>query len=296
MTPMTPVRVLVVDDEKPARERVRRLLAADARVQVVSCCAGGAEAVRIVQERAGGGEPVQLLLLDVQMPELDGFGVISALVERCDAGQVPAIVFVTAHDEYALRAFDAHAVDYLLKPFSDERFQASLDRAIWHLRAGQAHAMLAQMQALLGTMAQPHNAGAGAGGGVESESRASAGPGGNAGANVTLDRILLKSPDRIRLLPVQQIAWIEAAGMYVRLHTRDGAVHLHRGLLGHLDATLDQRRFVRVHRSAIVNIDLVDELQQDAHGDYTVVLKDRTEVRLGRRYRERLRDRLGQDL
>jgi two-component system LytT family response regulator len=275
---MTPVRVLVVDDEKPARERVRRLLAADARVQVVSCCAGGAEAVRIVQERAGGGEPVQLLLLDVQMPELDGFGVISALVQRCDAGQVPAIVFVTAHDEYALRAFDAHAVDYLLKPFSDERFQASLDRAIWHLRAGQAHAMLAQVQALLGTMAQPHGVGAGA------------------GASVTLDRILLKGPDRIRLLPVQQIAWIEAAGMYVRLHTRDGAVHLHRGLLGHLDATLDQRRFVRVHRSAIVNIDLVDELQQDAHGDYTVVLRDRTEVRLGRRYRERLRDRLGQDL
>jgi two-component system LytT family response regulator len=286
---MTAVRVLAVDDEKPARERLRRLLAADARVQVVSCCAGGAEAVRVVQERAGGSEPVQLLFLDVQMPELDGFGVVSALVEQCKPGQAPAVVFVTAHDEYALRAFDAHAVDYLLKPFSDERFQASLDRAIWHLRAGQAHAMLSQMQALLGTMAQPRES-------ASASALASAGSEARAGVTVTLDRILLKGPDRIRLLPVQQIAWIEAAGMYVRLHTRDGAVHLHRGLLGHLDAALDQRRFVRVHRSAIVNIDLVDELQQDAHGDYTVVLKDRTEVRLGRRYRERLQQRLGQDL
>ena len=279
---MTPtIRVLVVDDEKPARERMRRLLAADERVEVVGVCAGGAEALRVVHERAAMDAPVHLLFLDVQMPELDGFGVVSSLVDRGASHSTPdrpapAVVFVTAHDEYALRAFDAHAVDYLLKPFSDERFQASLDRAIWHLRAGQAHAMMAHMQALLGTVSPPI--------------------GRPAGTRQALDRILLKGPERIRLLPVQQIAWIEAAGMYVRLHTRDGAVHLHREQLGHLDAALDQRRFVRVHRSAIVNIEVIDELQQDAHGDYTVVLKDRTEVRLGRRYRERLQDRLGQDL
>ncbi len=271
---LTTVRAIVVDDEKPARERLRRLLAADARVELIACCGGGAEAVRLVTERASGGEPVQLLFLDVQMPELDGFGVIAALVDRLDASQLPAFVFVTAHDEYALRAFDAHAVDYLLKPFSDERFQASLDRACWHLRAGQAHAMMSKLQSLLGTLsaAEP------------------------ALAEPARDRILLKGPDRIRLLPVQQIAWIEAEGMYVKLHTRDGATHLHRGLLGQLDASLDQRRFVRVHRSAIVNLDLIDALQQDAHGDYTVVLKDRTEIRLGRRYRARLQQRLGQDL
>jgi two-component system, LytTR family, response regulator len=272
---MTTIRALVVDDEKPARERLRRLLTADPRVEVVGVCAGGAEALRVVHEHAATDAPLHLLFLDVQMPELDGFGVVSSLVDRVTSDHAPAVVFVTAHDEYALRAFDAHAVDYLLKPFSDERFQASLDRAIWHLRAGQAHAMMAQMHALLGTVSQP-------------ATRAATRP--------TLDRILLKGPDRIRLLPVQQIAWIEAAGMYVRLHTRDGAVHLHRGLLGHLDAALDKRRFVRVHRSAIVNIEVIDELQQDAHGDYTVVLKDRTAVRLGRRYRERLQDRLGQDL
>ena len=299
-TGMTRVRVLVVDDEKPARERLRRLLEGDARVQLVACCAGGAEAVRMVQDGARVGEPVHLLFLDVQMPELDGFGVVSALVEQGDAGVlpaiVPAIVFVTAHDEYALRAFDARAIDYLLKPFSDERFEASLDRAIGHLRAGHAEAVMSQMHALLGTI----------GGRVREADGAvpvplplpqpqpPAVPDGRGGA--TLDRIVLKGTDRIRLLPVQQITWIEAAGVYVKLHMRDGAVHLHRSLLGQLDASLDTRRFVRVHRSAIVNIDVVDELRQDVHGDYTVVLKDRTEIRLGRSYRERLQSRLGQDL
>jgi two-component system LytT family response regulator len=285
---MNVVRALVVDDEKPARERLRRLIERDGRMQVAGCCVGGADALRAVREAARAGAPVQLLFLDVQMPELDGFGVLSSLLDDRESGEVPAVVFVTAHDEYALRAFDAHAVDYLLKPFSDERFEAALDRALRHLRAGHAEALLAQMQALLG------NVGAGTGAGTSGGTTV----GTNAGAetNATLDRIVLKGTDRVRLLPVQQITWIEAAGMYVKLHMRDGAVHLHRSLLGDLDAALDKRRFVRVHRSAIVNVDVIEELQQDAHGDYTVVLKDRTEVRLGRRYRARLQDRLGQDL
>jgi two-component system, LytTR family, response regulator len=280
---MATVRVLVVDDEKPARERLRRLLERDPRVEVAGCCVAGAEALRTVQEAARADAPVQLLFLDVQMPELDGFGVVAALAQRAaeqhEPHGLPAVVFVTAHDEYAIRAFDAHAIDYLLKPFSDERFEAALDRAIGHLRAGHAQALLAQMQALLGP------AGATAAVGASHPSVPAA-----------LDRIVLKGTDRVRLLPVQQITWIEAAGMYVKLHLRDGTAHLHRSLLGDLDAALDRRRFVRVHRSAIVNIDVIDELQQDPHGDYTVVLKDRTEVRLGRRYRARLQDRLGQDL
>jgi two-component system LytT family response regulator len=274
------------------------------------------------------------------MPELNGFGVVSSLVEHCEPGQVPATVFVTAHDEYALRAFEAHAIDYLLKPFSDERFQASLDRAIWHCRAGQAHAMLEQMKSLLGALAAPPLDGNGRAGTSPQPAsaptdRAPHARASNTGASdasatkpviataaadarhvadtstapsaasssassppavAPLDRIVLKTADRVRLLPVQQITWIEAAGMYVRLHMRDGAVHLHRSLLGDLDAALDPRRFVRIHRSAIVNIDVIDELQQDVHGDYMVVLKDRTEVRLGRRYRERLQQRLGQPL
>jgi two-component system LytT family response regulator len=280
---MTSIRVLVVDDEKPARERVRRLLERDARVEIVGVCSGGAEAIEHVEEAAQRGAPVHLLFLDVQMPELDGFGVAGALVDRPALQPAPAVVFVTAFDEYALRAFEAHAVDYLLKPFSDERFEASLDRAIRHVRAGHAEALLAQMQALLGAV---------------DASRAGALPALRPAdaRRAPLDRIVLKGTDRVRLIPVQQITWIEAAGMYVKLHMRDGAVHLHRGLLGQLDAVLDHRRFVRVHRSAIVNIDVVDELQPDAHGDYRVVLKDRTEIRLGRRYRSGLQQRLGQDL
>lgn len=293
---MSAVRVLVVDDEKPARERLRRLLERDNRVQVTDCCIGGADALRAVSEAARAGAPVQLLFLDVQMPELDGFDLVAALLDRAeldraDAGDMPAIVFVTAHDEYAIRAFDAHAIDYLLKPFSDERFEAALDRAVRHLRAGHAQALLSQLQALLGH---------GAGDPVLGDAHSGASVNANVGVGVdraaALDRIVLKGTDRVRLLPVQQITWIEAAGMYVKLHMRDGAEHLHRSLLGDLDDALDKRRFIRVHRSAIVNIDVIEELRQDAHGDYTVVLKDRTEVRLGRRYRARLQDRLGQDL
>jgi two-component system, LytTR family, response regulator len=287
---MNTVRVLVVDDEKPARDRLRHLLDRDSRVEVAGCCVGGADALRSVRQAARAGAPVQLLLLDVQMPEMDGFGVVSGLMNEPE-GDVPAVVFVSAHDEYALRAFDAHAIDYLLKPFSDERFEAALDRALRRLRAGHAEALLSQMQALLGNVASGVPGGsAQSTGGVEKRGA------GAAAANPALDRIVLKGTERVRLLPVQQITWIEAAGMYVKLHMRDGAVHLHRSLLGDLDAALDQRRFVRVHRSAIVNVDVIEELQQDVHGDYMVVLKDRTEVRLGRRYRARLEDRLGQDL
>ena len=218
------------------------------------------------------------MLLDVQMPELDGFGVISSLVQQRGPENLPVVVFVTAHDEYALRAFEAHAIDYLLKPFSDERFQATLDRALRHVRAGLAHTLMSRMRALLGSAAQ------------------AAPSGESAGQRPLLDRIVVKGPHRVRLLPVEQISWIEADGMYVKLHTRDGGVHLHRGLLGSLDASLDERRFVRIHRSAIVNIDVIDELRQDAHGDYIAVLRDHTEVRVGRRFRSRLQACLGQPL
>jgi two-component system, LytTR family, response regulator len=222
------------------------------------------------------------MFLDVQMPEVDGFAVASALATELDPGTAPAVIFVTAHDEYALRAFESHAIDYLLKPFSDERFQAALDRVIRHIKAGHAHALMSQMQALMG----------GAAGLAQgSDTPAAATP-----RRTVLDRIVVKGEHRVRLLPVEQISWIEADGMYVKLHTRDGQVHLHRGLLGSLDASLDARRFVRIHRSAIVNIDLVDGLRQDAHGDYVVLLRDRTEIRVGRRFRARLQARLGQEL
>jgi two-component system LytT family response regulator len=278
---MDPIRVLAVDDEKPARERLRRLIGRAGRVELVACCGGGNDAVLALGAAAAAGTPVNILFLDVQMPELDGFGVLSRLVSSMPPALLPEVVFVTAHDEYAIRAFDASAIDYLLKPYTDERFHAALDRAIRQVRAGHAEAFMTRMQDLLdGAASSPHDAA-----GTTVATRRS-----------TLDKILVKGAQRVRLIPVDQIRWIEAEGMYVKLHTRDGAAHLHRALLGTLDRSLDSRRFVRVHRSAIVNIDLVDELRQDAHGDYVLVLRDRTELRVGRRFRERLQARLGQPL
>jgi two-component system LytT family response regulator len=276
---MDTIRVLIVDDERPARERLRRLVSRDDRVELAGCCAGGAEALEVVRSAASAGTSVDLLFLDVQMPELDGFGVVSTLVREAGAGPIPEVVFVTAHDEYALRAFDAHAIDYVLKPFSDERFQAALDRALRHIRAGHAQEVMSQMQSLLASIARG------------TPPRPSTG-----GSSRALDRIVLKGAGRVRLLRVEQIGWIEAEGMYVKLHTRDGAAHLHRGLLGSLEMSLDDRQFVRIHRSAIVNIDVVSELRQDVHGDYVAVLRDGTEVRVGRRFRARLQARLGQSL
>jgi two-component system LytT family response regulator len=274
--------VVVVDDERPARERLRRLLSRDARVEFVDGVAGGADAIEAVRRQAADDRAVQILFLDVQMPEVGGFEVVAALAKLAPQVPLPAIVFVTAHDAYALRAFDAHAVDYLLKPFSDERFQAALDRAIRDVRGRHANAVLGEMQALLGSVGQAgrHTA---TGSPVVSPA-------------AKLDRIVLKGANRVRLLPVDQITWIEAEGMYVNIHTRDGAVHLHRGLLRTISESLDERRFVRIHRSAVVNIDVVSELRQDAHGDYVAVLRDQTPVRVGRRFRARLQARLGQQI
>jgi two-component system, LytTR family, response regulator len=277
---MQTVRTLIVDDEKPARERLRRLVARDTRLELARCCAGGREALDTIRAAAGTATAVRLLFLDVQMPELDGFAVLASLVRETPAQAMPEVIFVTAHDAYALRAFDAHAIDYLLKPFSDERFQAAVDRAVRQVRAGHADAVISQMQSLL------------AGAELQGPLMTSA----TAALRRTLDRIVVRGSDRVRLLPVEQISWIEAEGMYVRLHTRDGTTHLHRALLGSLDGALDGRRFVRIHRSAIVNIDVIAELRQDAHGDYVAVLRDGTEIRVGRRFRERLQTRLGQQI
>lgn len=275
----TSVRVLVVDDEKPARERLRQLLQRDGRVDRVACSGSGADAIQALADADTAGQPIQVLFLDVQMPEVDGFAVVSTLLKERGAEKLPVVVFVTAHDEYALRAFEAHAIDYLLKPFSDERFQATLDRAIRHASAGEAQRLMSQVQVLLGQV------------GVDDSQGSSV-----ANHKHTLDKIVVKGPHRVRLLPVEQISWIEAEGVYVKLHTRDGSELLHRALLGTLEEGLDERRFVRIHRSAIVNIDLVTELRQDAHGGYVAILRDQTQVRVGRRFRERLQARLGQPL
>lgn len=259
----TRIRVAFADDEKPARERLRRLLERDSRVEIAACCSGGAEAIGVIQDAEKSQRPIHILLLDVQMPEMNGFEVVAKL-----AGG-PLILFVTAYDEYALKAFESHAIDYLLKPFSDERFEAAMDRAIRFARAGDAETLMSQMRAMLG-------------GSPPTQVR------------TTLDRIVVKGSQRLRILPVDQIVWIEAEGVYVNLHTRDGAVHLHRELLGTLDQSLDPRTFVRIHRSAIVNIDAVHELRHDESGNFIAILRGGRELRVGRQFRARLQTRLGQ--
>ncbi len=281
-----PLRVLVVDDEQPARRRLLELLEREAGVEVAGACDGGRAAVAALEAAARAGRPVDVLLLDVQMPEVDGFGVLEGAVAALGPAALPAVVFVTAYDRYALRAFDAHAADYLLKPYSDERFRVALGRAGGRARAAPGAAGAAgaagdavrdavrRLEALLADVR---------GGGPRAAPR-------------HLDRIVLKSRGRVRLLRVEEIAWAEADGVYVRLHTAGGAAHLHRMLLGELEAALDPRRFVRIHRSALVNLEFVAELQADSHGEYAVLLRDRTALKLSRGYRPALEARLGQRL
>ena len=283
-----PLRVVVVDDEKPARRRLVELLEREPHVELAAVCTGGREAVRAVRSAARASQPADVLFLDVQMPEVDGFAVLESLAESLGAAAVPAVVFVTAYDQYALRAFDAHAVDYLLKPFSDERFRMSLGRAAARARGSESAVRdaLRRVEALLADV-RAHR------GLAATATEPSAAP---SAVDEYLDRIVVKARGRVRFLRVEEIAWIEADDVYVRLHSADRASYLHRAPLRELEASLDPRRFVRIHRSTIVNLEFVAELQADSHGEFAVLLRDRTVLRLSRSYRPALEARLGQRL
>jgi two-component system, LytTR family, response regulator len=241
------LRALIVDDEPYARERVRRLLAEDGEVEVVGECADGVEAVRAIRTVRP-----DLLFLDVQMPGCDGFGVLDAL-----GADAPVVIFLTAYDRYAVRAFDACAIDYLLKPFDEERFAKAL---------GRAKAALAARE-------------------PERESRA-AEPFDPSGSR--LERFVVRSGGRILFLKVGQVDWIEASGNYVRLHAA-GVSYLVRESLANLEARLDPALFVRIHRSTLVNFERVRALEPLFHGSYEVVLEDGTRLTLSRRFRPNLR-------
>jgi two-component system LytT family response regulator len=249
-------RVIIADDEPLARERIRDLIAPEPDLAVIAECADGAAAAEAVQRL----QP-DLLFLDVQMPELDGFGVLA----RDGLPEQLCVIFVTAFDEYALRAFDVHAADYLLKPFDRERFRAALQRAR-ALLAGQRN-VVARHQLL----------------GLLSDLKA------NVPAHA---RIPIKTNGRVLFLRPEHIDWLEAADNYVRVHTRDDS-HLVRDTLSEFETRLDPARFARIHRSAIVNLDRVKELQPLFHGEYSVLLENGTRLTLSRRYRDRLQARFG---
>lgn len=255
-----PLRALVVDDEPLARERLRTLLAEDREIDVVGECSDGGSAVEALRAL----EP-DLVFLDVQMPLLDGFDV----VREVGADAMPPVIFVTAYDEYAIRAFDVHALDYLLKPFDRSRFERALERAKRHLATGGEGAAIAgQLRALLAEVRS-----------------------GRAAAD-EVDRLVIRSSGRITIIPADELDWVEAAGNYARLHAGD-ETHLMRETMTRLANRLPATHFVRVSRSAIVRVDRIRELKRLSHGEYTIVLRDGTRVKSSRGYADALEGLLG---
>ena len=242
------VRILIVDDEAVARRRIRRLLAAEPDVAVVGECADGACAVRAI-----ANDKPDIVFLDVQMPELDGFEVVASIA----AGERPGIVFVTAFDRYALRAFDVHAIDYLLKPFTRERFRTALTRACeQHARRGRDSRLDALLTDLRG------------------QRRYSA-------------RVAVRTGEKFVVVRWQDVDWIEAADNYVKLHAGSKEFLL-RDTLASLEDQLDPERFARIHRSAIVQIDRIAEIHPATHGDADLVLRTGATLVLSRTWRDRL--------
>ncbi|HEU0299025.1 MAG TPA: LytTR family DNA-binding domain-containing protein, partial [Longimicrobium sp.] len=277
-------RVVVVDDEPLARRTLRILLDPVEGVEVVAEAGNGADAVRVIGEM----KP-DLVFLDVQMPEMDGFEVLRAL----GFGQTPAVVFVTAFDEHAVRAFDVHAADYLLKPFDDERFHRALERARARIGDRRVRELASRLAQMLGTGA-PSASPATAPPLPSPEPPAplpapSAGPG---SSPEYAERIVLKNNGRITFLDVGAVDWIEAADYVVRLHA-GGATHVLREPISDLERRLDPRRFFRIHRSTIVNLASVKEMQPLFHGEYVVIMKDGAKLTLSRSRREKLRALLG---
>jgi two-component system LytT family response regulator len=248
---MAKIRTLIADDEPLARRGIRAQLDDEEDIEIVSECRNGLEAVAAIEEQSP-----DLVFLDVQMPELDGFGVLEAVgVDR-----MPVVIFVTAYDQYALRAFDVHALDYLLKPVDAERFASALQRARKQIEHHNLRDLNQRLQTFLDDVRAKQK---------------------------FTERLVIKSGGRIFFLNVQEIDWIEAADNYVRLHVgRDS--HLLRETMNHLEKRLDPDHFLRVHRSRIINIRQIKELQPLFRGEYDIMLQDGTRLESGRGYRDKL--------
>lgn len=252
-----PFRVVIVDDDEGARLAMRRALAELPGAAVVAELARGAEAVGAIP--ASGADVV---LLDVHMPGLDGFGVVAAIgVER-----MPPVVFVTAHDRHAVRAFEVHAVDYVLKPFEDERLREAVARALRRGALDRAATAARRLGSLMRELDDPLTAGP---------------------AGARLRRFLVHDGERIRFVAVDDVDWLEADGNYLRVHA-GGACHLVRATLSSTLERLDPARFVRIHRSVAVNIERVAEVQPWFSGDCVAILRDGAQLAVSRTYKDRL--------
>ncbi|HET8827037.1 MAG TPA: LytTR family DNA-binding domain-containing protein [Terriglobales bacterium] len=249
--PGSPLRAVIVDDEKPAREKLSILLAAEADVRIVAECENGTAAVAALKQT----KP-DLLLLDISLPDMDGFAVLKTL----PAAELPVVIFTTAYDQYAIRAFEAHALDYLLKPFDHQRLQEALQRARLAVRTHSERVLTNKLLTIL----QETRAG--------SPDR----------------RFLVRSGGRVVFLAYDEVEWIEAAANYVRLHAGK-ACHTLRGTIGNITAKLPSEQFVRIHRSTIVNVRVIKELQPCNSGEFIVVLQSGKELSCSRGYATELR-------
>lgn len=252
---MTQIRTLIADDQPMARERLSALLSEEPDVELVAACASGTEAVTAIQQHRP-----DLVFLDLQMPELDGFGVIAAV----GAERMPSVVFVTAYDEFALRAFDVHALDYLLKPFGRQRFQKALDRARDQIARNRAGELARRLMALVEDV-RPAQKGA--------------------------DRLMVRSGARVVFVDVRSVDWVEAEGNYVRLHVGEES-HLIRDTMHAVETRLGGSPFVRIHRSRIANINRARELRVMQNGEYELVLRNGRALRVSRLYRDKLQEHL----
>ena len=256
-----PLRVAIVDDEPLARERIRALLGQHSEFQIIAECQDGDQAVASLAETMP-----DLVFLDVQMPELDGFGVLDALGDMLGAKQLPAVIFVTAYDAYALKAFEVNALDYLLKPFDRARFEQALDRAVDRLR--QSTGTDGADRELRDFVSR-----------LRAEREAT-------GRHA--ERIVVRSAGKIYFIRTKEIDWIEGDGNYVKVHSA-GRAHLVRETLKSIEGRLDPRRFVRIHRSSIVNVDRINSLEPYFHGEYVLTLRDGAKVTSSRSYGEAVR-------
>jgi two-component system, LytTR family, response regulator len=253
------IRAVIVDDELLARKFIRRMLKHEGDWELVGEASNGREAVETIRT-----QKPDIVFLDVQMPEMDGF----AVLEQVGLGQLPDIVFTTAYESYAIRAFELHALDYLLKPFDQQRFRDAIRHAKERLHSRQQEDGRRQIGALLERInsRQPY-----------------------------LDRLIIKAAGRITFLNTHEIDWIEADDKYVHLHTGKGA-QMVRQTLSAMETQLDPARFVRIHRSTMVNIERIKELQPLFNGEYSLHLEDKTKLTLSRTYKEKLFALLGKPL
>jgi two-component system LytT family response regulator len=258
------LRAVIADDEAPARQRISGLLDRYPGHCVVAQCVSGPEALAAVHR-----ERPDLLFLDVQMPGMNGLDVLRAVAPE----ERPIVIFTTAYDEYALPAFEEQAIDYLLKPFTDDRFAEALGRAERMVRSEEAVAWQARLRAVLGGWPAARD---------------------DMAVPFALDRFAVKQADGVTIVPASAVDWIEAARDYVKLHA-GREVFVVRATVAAIEARLDPREFIRIHRSTVVRVDRIRELQPYFHGDQVAMLTDGTKLRVSRGYRQALYRRLGME-